>query len=249
MKSVIKKFSLGVFIHLFAFGAMAQLKSTKDTIICGLYPEDRNEYEAPIENNGTDSISYFYELISENVTQQKDWSVEFCDCFECLIGLIDTGSCVIQVGEKFSFKYYVTLPDFFEEYTETYVTYQITNKNNPTNVDTFTFVTQKDPNAPEAPGLEDTTSILDLGNSNTPKFSVFPNPSNGLVSIHVETKVDSDVSIEIVNILGEKVLSIKETSNEQIFEKEYNVAELEKGFYFITVTNGDNVLTKRINIQ
>ena len=110
MKLTVHIVLLSILSSIFFVSSFAQLSAKNDTVICEMFPNERNEFSAYLEVAGNDSIDYRYELISENVTQLTSWEVEFCDCFECLIGLTDSGSCRIGPNESFSFKYYVTLP-------------------------------------------------------------------------------------------------------------------------------------------
>ncbi|MDB0058567.1 T9SS type A sorting domain-containing protein, partial [Salibacteraceae bacterium] len=191
---------------------------------------------------GNDSIDYRYELISENVTQLTSWEVEFCDCFECLIGLTDSGSCRIGPNESFSFKYYVTLPADVKEYTETYISYRITNKADSTNVDTFTWITRKAPDAPEV-----SVGEYDVTRS---EVNVFPNPTDGMVNISFEAISNDLYTLSVMNVLGEMVYTqvLEPTAGNNI-ASELDFSDLQKGAYFLTLSNGMEIKTERLTIK
>jgi hypothetical protein len=207
-----------------------------------MFPNERNEFSAYLEVAGNDSIDYRYELISENVTQLTSWEVEFCDCFECLIGLTDSGSCRIGPNESFSFKYYVTLPADVKEYTETYVSYRITNKADSTNVDTFTWITRKAPDAPEV-----SVGEYDVTRS---EVNVFPNPTDGMVNISFEAISNDLYTLSVMNVLGEMVYTqvLEPTAGNNI-ASELDFSDLQKGAYFLTLSNGMEIKTERLTIK
>jgi hypothetical protein len=243
MKMNLNKFFLAFLLSIYFLPAVAQLSSVKDTVICDLYPNERNEFSAYIENSGNDSINYTYELVSENVTQLTSWDIEFCDCFECLIGLIQSGDCTIQPSESFSFKYYVTLPVDVKEYTETYVTYKVTSKTDSTNVDTFTYITRKAPDAPEV-----SVNEFQLEESSV---SIYPNPTEGIINISFDALSKDPYILSVMNILGELVYSsvLELNSVNNHVESQLDFRDFQKGAYFLTLSNGEEVKTERLTIK
>ncbi|MDA9938451.1 T9SS type A sorting domain-containing protein [Salibacteraceae bacterium] len=242
MKLTVHIVLLSILSSIFFVSSFAQLSAKNDTVICEIFPNERNEFSAYLEVAGNDSIDYRYELISENVTQLTSWEVEFCDCFECLIGLTDSGSCRIGPNESFSFKYYVTLPADVKEYTETYVSYRITNKADSTNVDTFTWITRKAPDAPEV-----SVGEYDVTRS---EVNVFPNPTDGMVNISFEAISNDLYTLSVMNVLGEMVYTqvLEPTAGNNI-ASELDFSDLQKGAYFLTLSNGMEIKTERLTIK
>ena len=242
MKLTVHIVLLSILSSIFFVSSFAQLSAKNDTVICEMFPNERNEFSAYLEVAGNDSIDYRYELISENVTQLTSWEVEFCDCFECLIGLTDSGSCRIGPNESFSFKYYVTLPADVKEYTETYVSYRITNKADSTNVDTFTWITRKAPDAPEV-----SVGEYDVTRS---EVNVFPNPTDGMVNISFEAISNDLYTLLVMNVLGEMVYTqvLEPTAGNNI-ASELDFSDLQKGAYFLTLSNGMEIKTERLTIK
>lgn len=242
MKLTVHIVLLSILSSIFFVSSFAQLSAKNDTVICEMFPNERNEFSAYLEVAGNDSIDYRYELISENVTQLTSWEVEFCDCFECLIGLTDSGSCRIGPNESFSFKYYVTLPADVKEYTETYVSYRITNKADSTNVDTFTWITRKAPDAPEV-----SVGEYDVTRS---EVNVFPNPTDGMVNISFEAISNDLYTLSVMNLLGVMVYTqvLEPTAGNNI-ASELDFSDLQKGAYFLTLSNGMEIKTERLTIK
>lgn len=77
---------------------------------------------------------------------------------------------------------------------------------------------------------------VELGNSAGPKFSVYPNPSTGIVGIKFDNNRSGQYGLRIFNALGQVIIS-KELS---VSSSSYNqVAKLETGVYWIRLTDKD----------
>jgi hypothetical protein len=70
-------------------------------------------------------------------------------------------------------------------------------------------------------------------------FSVYPNPTNDLVNIDLNSN-ETTSSIEICNLQGQKVYS----ANEVIGSIKIDFSDYKRGVYFIRVTNGN-----RLNVE
>ncbi len=84
------------------------------------------------------------------------------------------------------------------------------------------------------------TGINELSADNL--FSVFPNPGNGIFLIKSEIK---NSSIEIVNVLGEKVYATKINSA----QSEIDLSKQPQGIYFIKLISEQGTATKKLIIQ
>jgi hypothetical protein len=72
--------------------------------------------------------------------------------------------------------------------------------------------------------------------------SVYPNPSNGIVNITIDS--NEDYSIEVTNILGE-IIMLKEINSNSLI----NLGEFGKGTYLVKVSNSELSKTERIVIE
>lgn len=83
---------------------------------------------------------------------------------------------------------------------------------------------------------------------NTLNFSVFPNPTNGDITVNFNTLVDNqDIRIEIVDILGVKHYSYAESiKNANLHSLQCNINEFPAGLYFVTLTVGNRQHTKKL---
>jgi hypothetical protein len=78
-------------------------------------------------------------------------------------------------------------------------------------------------------------------NDKDPKISIYPNPTNGVISIDLgETK--SNLNLKLTNALGQVVLTKNYTSTNYIH---FNI-EVPKGVYFLLLESYGEVITKKI---
>lgn len=84
---------------------------------------------------------------------------------------------------------------------------------------------------------------LRLGESNNHLLSVYPNPSEGVVSINY----NGDYSLRIFNLLGEVVYSNEVRGN--IESLTIDLSNLNNGIYMVNVTSDEGVITQRLEIQ
>ena len=78
-----------------------------------------------------------------------------------------------------------------------------------------------------------TTYVDELGvdTFQAPRIMLYPNPANDIFNIEAETDISS---IEIMNVLGQTLISTKESGNKQ----QINISGLSAGNYFVKVTTG-----------
>jgi hypothetical protein len=76
-------------------------------------------------------------------------------------------------------------------------------------------------------------------------FSVYPNPSNGIINLTLSNLYDNEANVEIWNVLGEIVYSTSvNTASSQL-----NIEAIGSGTYFIRVQTGSKIETSKIIIQ
>jgi hypothetical protein len=93
-------------------------------------------------------------------------------------------------------------------------------------------------------GWDQNTGIPDV-EQNTHAVAVFPNPSNGRLTVEVENSGIN--AIDIYNILGTKVLTSSYII--PVATKEINLDGFAKGIYFFNIYAGEKVYTKRIFLK
>lgn len=83
-----------------------------------------------------------------------------------------------------------------------------------------------------------TTSLGELSNSNT--FKIFPNPSNGIVSVQGDKSVNS---IKIYNAIGEIVY---EQTNQNSAQFTIDISDKPNGIYFIVINSENNFYNHKL---
>jgi hypothetical protein len=69
-------------------------------------------------------------------------------------------------------------------------------------------------------------------------FTVFPNPTNGRVSISTGLALNGDVRINITNAVGVSVMSVSEVASGAGFTSSFDMTSLPAGLYNVVITNG-----------
>lgn len=87
---------------------------------------------------------------------------------------------------------------------------------------------------PTASGIEET-----LTNS---VVSIYPNPGSGKFLLQVENSQTKKLKLEVYNTIGERIL-------QQNIINEIDLSDSPKGIYFVKISGGSEIFTKRIIIQ
>jgi hypothetical protein len=79
-------------------------------------------------------------------------------------------------------------------------------------------------------------------------FNLFPNPNNGMFTIQYGGATGNNLSISVMNTLGQSVYerNVYEFTGEMI--QEIDLSNLNPGLYFIQVRNGDELSNKQFVI-
>ena len=79
-------------------------------------------------------------------------------------------------------------------------------------------------------------------------ISLFPNPTNGNVSISV-TGIEKNISIKVYNILGSEVKSFTSNDVPASFNKNFDFSEFASGAYLVKIQSGDKIAVKKLTIS
>ena len=81
------------------------------------------------------------------------------------------------------------------------------------------------------------------------KVSAFPNPATNVLNIQYSLIEDADVSVEVYDLLGSKVMEEKSsTRSNQLQNTRMDVSTLDSGLYFVTISAGESKVTKKIQV-
>jgi hypothetical protein len=79
--------------------------------------------------------------------------------------------------------------------------------------------------------------------------STYPNPASNYLNIQYSLIDDSEVNLEVFDVLGSKVLEQQLGSrSNQVQNHKINVSGLKEGLYFVTINAGDSRVTKKIQV-
>ncbi len=84
--------------------------------------------------------------------------------------------------------------------------------------------------------------------SSVSSFSVFPNPANDNVSIKLDMKETSNVSIDILDFSGKKVMTIMDERQNGMLSKQINTSTLSNGNYIVRLLVNGQTSTQKLNI-
>jgi len=82
-------------------------------------------------------------------------------------------------------------------------------------------------------------------------FSLFPNPTNGFVTINYTLNIDTQISIELCNMFGQRMKFILPQQNKKAgtYSVQISVSELGAGTYIVKTTSGNQVESKQLVIN
>jgi len=81
------------------------------------------------------------------------------------------------------------------------------------------------------------------------QFTIYPNPSTGYFNLSYELKNNSEVQLDVLNMLGENVYHTVSTGSKGNYTNTLVLDFLAKGIYLLKITSNNNVLNKRIEIR
>ena len=98
-------------------------------------------------------------------------------------------------------------------------------------------------------GCYSTSSVfagIDEIGTNGINYSVYPNPTNGETNLIIETAQESDIVVQMTDVIGKTVYSKKYNSFVGRQESEIDLSQYDKGVYFLSIKNDKGVATKKI---
>lgn len=121
--------------------------------------------------------------------------------------------------------------------TET-ITVTGTDANSCTNTATKIVIAE---NCNPGTGIEENTSL--------PSFSVYPNPTGGMLNISISNASGAEVITSVINVFGTEVFSTIEKNIPADHTKQINLGDLTKGMYYIKLNINGDIQIKKLVIQ
>lgn len=81
------------------------------------------------------------------------------------------------------------------------------------------------------------------------KISIYPNPTNGLVTIAIKNANIETLIISVVDIQGKEVFASRESNIATNYNKLINLEGLSKGMYYIKLSTGADVKIQKLIVQ
>lgn len=98
------------------------------------------------------------------------------------------------------------------------------------------------------PAVVDVTTGIQNANASA-TFELFPNPTEGLVTIKSDETTGGKVSLQVVDVTGKELLSRIDDDMKQGKEIQLDLSQLPKGIYFLNIESGANTLQHKVVIQ
>lgn len=80
-------------------------------------------------------------------------------------------------------------------------------------------------------------------------IDVYPNPSNGVFTLNVNTTDVSELDIKVMNIQGQVVFAKNNFDNVSTINEQIDLSDNANGIYFITVTSDKGIVASKIIVQ
>ncbi|OFY89751.1 MAG: hypothetical protein A2236_12445 [Bacteroidetes bacterium RIFOXYA2_FULL_33_7] len=110
--------------------------------------------------------------------------------------------------------------------------------------------TQLGPYSQSISNMDDTGKIDDSVEENvfTNNITLYPNPTNGMITVRIEDKETNDVNIEIFNIQGQSIYSYKEANVSNV-KTQIDLSSQAKGIYFVKILKGNKVGVQKVVVK
>ncbi|MBS3741917.1 MAG: T9SS type A sorting domain-containing protein [Candidatus Cloacimonetes bacterium] len=218
-------------------------------------PDEPVSVPITVANNGTGSLNYYVERISEN-------KIDYIDCIEnSPVGHNEKGNNSIenyinQSGDINKLTDWLTFsPDsgFVEAgNTDEVTVYLNTSDHNPGEVLTGQLEFTSDPNV----GSQIVDIEVEVGECSVPGQEevaktflqgCFPNPATGITTIKYSIKKPTHVKLSIYNIKGRLVETLVEEHSESgMFELQWNPQNINTGIYFLQLKTEEKTYLKKM---
>ncbi len=191
-----------------------------------------------LKNISSSSVTYAVKKTEIVINSGAD--AYFCwggQCFPSSTTVTPVANYVtLTAGEVYAPQSFYYDENATEGYSE--VQYELYNINNANDAITFTF--KFNPNL---------LSVRDNGNLLTSISDVYPNPSASKAQIMVNSKINTNTSVSIINALG-SVISVK---NIELSAGKNSIhldsENLNSGIYFATISSGNTKIVKKFTVN
>ena len=93
----------------------------------------------------------------------------------------------------------------------------------------------------------DSGQVSGITDFNVESLNIFPNPTNGLVNVNFALSSQTDVQLEVTNLLGQTVFS-KEWNGIQRSQSVIDLSRFGNGVYIINLRTDSGNVSRRVNV-
>jgi subtilisin-like proprotein convertase family protein len=95
-----------------------------------------------------------------------------------------------------------------------------------------------------------TESLVLLGTENFAfeNFALYPNPNSGNFTIQFDSKSNNKINIAVYDMRG-RIVFDKQFANTGLFSQNLQIDAVESGIYLVSISDGENKITKRIVVE
>jgi hypothetical protein len=88
-----------------------------------------------------------------------------------------------------------------------------------------------------------------IGEANISDLSLYPNPTKGIVNIVFSSNLSQNLSVRIVNVIGENVFIDDLNQFVGEYSKQIDLSNNAKGIYFLEIEASDGIINKKLILQ
>jgi uncharacterized surface protein with fasciclin (FAS1) repeats/predicted lipoprotein with Yx(FWY)xxD motif len=92
------------------------------------------------------------------------------------------------------------------------------------------------------------TNVSDLTSGDV-SLNLYPNPARDFITIETTFNGNSDVVVELFNIVGKRVMSLDLGSHSEMFNERIDVSNLPQGTYILNIRTNGSVQTRKVNLM
>jgi len=97
--------------------------------------------------------------------------------------------------------------------------------------------------------FEVTNIVSGINNLSITNIKLFPNPTNGLLTIEFNSKTDNDYQINIVNLVGETIFTDIVIDSRRLYSNNIDLSNAAKGIYFVKIISDLVEINKKLILQ
>lgn len=214
-----------------------------------IFSQDHFDYTIQFQNTGTSAAQNIY--ILDTISDKLD-----INSFEVLAA---SHSYQIEIlnGNILKFKFNnIQLPDSNtnEPASHGFISYRIKQKasNQIGDIILNTAAIYFDFNLPVFTNTTKNTLAIPEGINTISTFDniqIYPNPTQDIISISLQSKMKSNYTFDVLNTLGQVLKSHSIKNKIGLIETHFSLSRFAKGIYFIRIANGNSFVMRKVMVE